>query len=50
MVDTEKEAIAKKDRINAISSRYIRRNKPARVTPWSNYDQTENKFLVWYYY
>lgn len=51
--DTEAQAKALCDRLNARATRYIRANKPAHYTPWEARDKQGNvveaKYIVWHY-
>lgn len=49
-VDTETQAIKLCDSINKKLTRYMRKKHPAHFTPWNSLDNTEHKFVVWYYY
>ena len=48
-VDTEADAVAMCQRINATQSRYMTKHHPATYTPWSSSDGKEHKFVVYYY-
>lgn len=51
--ETEAQAKALCDRLNARATRYIKTKKPAHFTPWEARDRqgnvTEQKYIVWYY-
>ena len=46
---TEEQAKAFCERINANLTKYMRKNKPAHFTPWRSQDEKENLFICWYY-
>lgn len=48
-VDTQEQAQALCDRINAGYTRYMRKNHPAHYTSWESENGQEHKFVVWYY-
>lgn len=47
--DTEEQAKAMCQTIDARATRYMRKHHPAYYTPWTSQDGSENKFAVWYY-
>ena len=48
--ETEPQAKALCDRLNARATRYIRQHKPAHYTPWqSNSKEDTAHFIVWYW-
>ena len=47
--ETEKQAKDFCEGYNKSASPYIRKNKPARYTPWRSNDGTENMFVAHYY-
>ena len=46
-VETEEQAQALCDSINARQTRYMRKKHPAHYTPWDSQDG-EHIFIVWY--
>lgn len=46
--DTQEQAQAFCDRINASYSSYARKHYKAFFTPWSSSNGQEHKFIVWY--
>lgn len=47
--ETEDQAKAFCDGINAEASLYARKRYPAHYTPWNSADGTEHLFIAWYY-
>ena len=49
-VDTEAQAAALCNRINAGYTPYMRKHHPATFTPWESLDNKTSKFVVFYKY
>lgn len=45
--DTADQALAICNKAN--ENRYLRKNHPAKITPWTSKDGSERKFIAWYY-
>lgn len=48
--ETQEQAKALCERLNASASQYIRKNKPATFTSWQSKDKNDKAhYVVWYY-